>query len=1099
MNRDFLYRFLSSRWAVSIAVVSFLVLTAAVLFRIIPWWLYLLLLLIGVLGILGYAIVSELMALRQDQKFKEAMREQGESRISKEKAKDRNQLKEMHDRWLEGFELLQKTIGKRSGKRAVYFLPWYVIIGKPATGKTTAISNAGLQFPMGKPRLSGTGGTRNCDWFFSEEAVLLDTAGRYTTSGESETDKEEWISFLKLLAKYRRDVPINGLLVAVSAEDLLDREREDILTDAREMRGRLDELMTELGIQFPVYLLVTKCDLIQGFADSFGKLDKKRLTELLGWTSPSFEVEDVERTLDQAFSQLNDRCKRLRPTFMRDDNDPATQRNIYLFPEELEQTTKALAQYCDVLFRASKYSDSPFLRGIYFTSGFQTGTTVSHMLKRIGLGAGSAAAKASSRSFFLQDFFQSRLKTDQRLVKPTGVATTRFRVFNNLGLGLVALTCVLAALLFGTSYVGNRRLLLKVQDSVDLTQNIGSKPPAEQLVVLDNYRKAIEQLREHNEHPGMLERFGLYTGAKLDAPTTARFMNVFDTVAYKPALDSALAGIQHGEDPTRGFAALDAIIAHLVATRNARSSSIETGGESLAYWLPGVKPEDDATRDAFARNYRFFLREPYRFGADPAVQTQADQRRAQVVEVAREKLPQLLTVSAVEQWLKKGQSIRIQDVKGLQGAGDVSVQPAYTPKDWQERVAPLLAALDQVQDELGSDAGNRFARDYAAAYFRAWYDFSMGLRAGSSMMLYCDAQGSPYFAAFELVNASTTAPFLVPAPAGAKPAAPVDGSPAASPPKYLPGFEPPAWVQGVGQLAGQKKPYADKIAASCQLGGGSDPCTAALALAGGGGLDAGPLQQLKTWMTDSLVNVSGASDATDRQLREHMLAVLETPVVQTQSGSVGRCADKLKQGMEAAKGGLKPRPPWPLDQLEATLSPQQGSVWQYCQQDLAPFFNCASLSQKPNVPVKVPGDVVSFLQYADKVKRMFFNASGGWREHTIQFQSVPTTSGSGTVDETTLSVACSNTPEQPWQFSHRQIRATKVLSWDPSHCAEAKITVNVDGRVVEVERKGPFGLLELLAAAKRSGSDYRWDFRDGDVTVEFVANLPDPSVLEYFR
>ena len=1100
MNREFLYRFLSSTITVVISVSVFLLLTAAVLFRIIPWWLYVILLLIGVLGILAYAVVSELLALRQDQKFKEAMREQGETRLGKEKAKDRGQLKEMNDRWLEGFELLQKTIGKRSGKRAVYFLPWYVIIGKPATGKTTAISNAGLQFPMGKPKLTGTGGTRNCDWFFTEEAVLLDTAGRYTTSSESASDKEEWISFLKLLGKYRRDIPINGLLVAVSAEDLLGREREDIVADAREMRSRLDELITELGIQFPVYLLVTKCDMIQGFADFFGKLDRNRLTELLGWTSPSFQLEDVEKTLDEVFRKLADRCKRLRPAFLRDDNDPATQRNTYLFPEELQQATKALSQYCDVLFRASKYSDSPFLRGIYFTSGLQTGTTVSHMLSRIGLGSGASRAAASNRSFFLQDFFQSRLKTDQRLVAPTGTATTRFRVFNNLGLGVVALTCVLAALLFGTSYVGNRRLLLKVQDSVELTNNIEAKDGAEQMVILDNYRKAIEQLREHNAHPGILERFGLYTGRALDAPTTARFMNVFDKVAYKPTLDSAMAGIEQPNDPGRAFAALDAIIAHLQATKVVRSSAIETGGESLAYWWPRLKPEDEATRDAFARNYRFFLREPWRFGADPALQTQAEHQRAEVVAAARDKLPQVLTVTAVARWLNKGQPIRGQDVKGLQSAGDGSlVHAAFTPKAWQERVAPLLAALEQVEEDLGGDASARFAQDYAATYFREWYDFVMALRPVSSVTLYCDAEGSPYFGAFDLVHQSTTTPFLAPAPGGAKPPGGEGDSPAARP-NFLPGFEPPAWVRSVGQVAGQKKQYAEKIGQSCQLGGSADPCAAVLQLAGaGGGLDAGPLVQVKNWLKDSLVGVSGASDTPDRRIREHLLAILMVPVDQGQSGTVGRCGDKLIQGMEAAKGGLKPQPPWPLDQLEATLAPQQGSVWQYCQQDLAPFFNCASLSQKPNVPVKVPAEIVSFLQRSDKIKRLFFSAGGGWRSHTINFESLPTTADLGTVEETKLTVACSNTAEQPWELRHKQIRVRKVLSWDPSQCAEARIEVNLGGRVLEIQRKGPFGLLELLADAERSGNEYRWQFPDGGVTVAFVVNLPDPSLLEYFR
>src|SRR2546423_13912647 len=70
-------------------------------------------------------------------------------------------------------------------RRTVSQLPWYMFIGAPGSGKTTALLNAGLRFPLGDPRsgeqaLQGVGGTRNCDWWFTEQAVLVDTAGRHT-------------------------------------------------------------------------------------------------------------------------------------------------------------------------------------------------------------------------------------------------------------------------------------------------------------------------------------------------------------------------------------------------------------------------------------------------------------------------------------------------------------------------------------------------------------------------------------------------------------------------------------------------------------------------------------------------------------------------------------------------------------------------------------------------------------------------------------------------------------------------------------------------------------------------------------------------------
>ena len=92
----------------------------------------------------------------------------------------------------------------RFSRQYLYQLPWYVIIGAPGAGKTTALVNSGLHFPLadrfGKTALRGVGGTRNCDWWFTNDAVLLDTAGRYTTQeSQREEDAGEWQSFVALL------------------------------------------------------------------------------------------------------------------------------------------------------------------------------------------------------------------------------------------------------------------------------------------------------------------------------------------------------------------------------------------------------------------------------------------------------------------------------------------------------------------------------------------------------------------------------------------------------------------------------------------------------------------------------------------------------------------------------------------------------------------------------------------------------------------------------------------------------------------------------------------------------------------------------------
>ena len=85
-----------------------------------------------------------------------------------------------------------------------------MVIGNPAAGKSSAIYHSGLNFPFEeihrKTVSAGLSGTRNCDWFFSTDGVLLDTAGRYSVYSE---DHSEWLGFLNIL---KRVVPKHQLM-----------------------------------------------------------------------------------------------------------------------------------------------------------------------------------------------------------------------------------------------------------------------------------------------------------------------------------------------------------------------------------------------------------------------------------------------------------------------------------------------------------------------------------------------------------------------------------------------------------------------------------------------------------------------------------------------------------------------------------------------------------------------------------------------------------------------------------------------------------------------------------------------------------------------
>ena len=154
----------------------------------------------------------------------------------------------------------------KSGRRHLYELPWYVMIGPPGAGKTPAIVNSGLKFPLtdddGMAAVGGVGGTRNCDWWFTNEAVLIDTAGRYTTQDSHKVvDSSAWEGFLSLLKKNRRRRPINGAIVSISLQDLL-MQSEDEEEEPEEEEPLAEEELEEeenLPISFCLSLSLLSC------------------------------------------------------------------------------------------------------------------------------------------------------------------------------------------------------------------------------------------------------------------------------------------------------------------------------------------------------------------------------------------------------------------------------------------------------------------------------------------------------------------------------------------------------------------------------------------------------------------------------------------------------------------------------------------------------------------------------------------------------------------------------------------------------------------------------------------------------------------------
>ncbi|BCG82036.1 type VI secretion system membrane subunit TssM [Mesorhizobium sp. 113-3-3] len=375
-------------------------------------------------------------------------------------------------RMSEAIATLKRTSGKRN---FLYDIPWYIIIGPPGAGKTTALVNSGLKFPLAgsgnAQPVAGVGGTRSCDWWFTDEAVLIDTAGRYTTQeSDRERDKASWLAFLGLLKKNRVRQPINGLILAISLADLIGLDDQHIEAHVTEIRSRLRELHETLKIQFPVYLLFTKADLVSGFMDYFGQFDETRRRKVWGAT---FQTADRTRNMaGEAPAEFDGLAKRLAEEVvdrLQEEADPVARIAIFGFPAQFGALGNRITHFIASLFDTSRSHVNVSLRGLYFSSGTQEGTPFDQVLGAIGRSFGStsqAHLSGTGKSFFLHDLLTHVIFPESGWVSFDRAAERRARLARFGGLAAIALAALAALGVLGLSFFANKSLIASTRQAM---------------------------------------------------------------------------------------------------------------------------------------------------------------------------------------------------------------------------------------------------------------------------------------------------------------------------------------------------------------------------------------------------------------------------------------------------------------------------------------------------------------------------------------------------------------------------------------------------------------------------------------------------------
>ena len=350
----------------------------------------------------------------------------------------RRRIAELKQNFADGTAALEST-GADAKLR-----PWYLLLGTPGSGRSTMMASSDLDLID-----AGTGSITSDDarlrWWFHPNGTILDPAGDVTSPEWGNKGAAEFRQLLKFIEQERKAPEVHGVILAIEASKLMGEESV-LDTEIGRLRSMLLDTSKVLGLELPIYIVVSKSDQIAGMSSVMSSLAQGRqFRQMVGWSAETGGVERFEQSaLSRGLDGLTERMKFIgdslvsrRDLLVQSDNSSLFQRSTDLFslPSTMSTVGERLFTVCTALFGEVSALHHGHLRGIYLTS--------------VGVSEDGASISSRTSGRFIRDIFVEKIFRERTLA---GVSRARFRkVYLSMLFAVVALYSVLGIYIFGTA------------------------------------------------------------------------------------------------------------------------------------------------------------------------------------------------------------------------------------------------------------------------------------------------------------------------------------------------------------------------------------------------------------------------------------------------------------------------------------------------------------------------------------------------------------------------------------------------------------------------------------------------------------------------
>ena len=446
-------------------------------------------------------------------------------------------IKEQDD----NLELMSEALKNHlSHKDYIYQLPWYMVIGSNEAGKTSFINRSNQKFTLTTAEKTSKRYMReNClykiDWWASDDAILLDPEGGMIQQLGSEKDlegkiaKELWLHLLDWICDVRPQRPINGIILVIDLPKLIASNHSDRQALAVLLRNRIREVTEQFGARVPVYVVLNKTDLIEGFETFYRDLKQDERYKNLGF---SFTLNTDEQ-IDKWTKELSDSYiafvkeieeiafDKLASTISQEERE-----SLYMYARQLGGMKDILLQFISDVLESDRFTTTPYVRGVYFSSIFQEGIPIDFYQAAISKQfelphvIPSCLPERTQKTYFTHNFFQNIIYPEAGLVSDNKKEIRRSK--RKFILGSVAIIissiCILATWqnYFYKNKTTSVKILKLTEEFRQMNISQSMDPTGRNLLKpLNLLRQATYGYGDYEDALPVFKDFGLYQGKKI--------------------------------------------------------------------------------------------------------------------------------------------------------------------------------------------------------------------------------------------------------------------------------------------------------------------------------------------------------------------------------------------------------------------------------------------------------------------------------------------------------------------------------------------------------------------------------------------------------